>query len=126
MKENFKVIKDCPNAKAFECWVQADTVDPYKLPQGEASAFVDASGRVWAEFQISRSIILVDTNGAKAPNKFGKDRWQFAFFHKWNSGDCTLTSNIPVQIRPYMFVDYLEKNSWCNYPPCYYKSWLTK
>ncbi len=126
MKENFKVIKDCPQGHAFECWVQGDTVDSGKQPKGEASAFIDASGRAWAEFQVSRSIILVDTNGSKAPNRFGKDRWHFAFFNKGVVGDCTITPSLPVQIRPYQFGDYLTEATWCNHPPCYYKEWLMK
>ncbi len=125
LKENFKVIKDCPKGHAVECWTPADTVYSPAFPNGQASAFVDSQGRVWAEFYSTRSIYLVDTNGSKAPNRFGKDRWVFAFKNK-NGGDC---EGITVRIMPYIGDVKTSEDPlsyWCNYPPCYYYSWLFK
>ncbi len=127
MKGSFKVIKDCTADNLYDCWTQGDTLGDSDSPVvGRSKSFVDASGRVWAEYHNNRAIYLVDTNGAKSPNKFGKDRWFFGFRNKDASGDCIIKTDKPVLIIPYNFTDYTEISNVCNYPPCYYKSWLVK
>lgn len=131
MKKNFKVIKDCPAGKTFSCWVDADRVCTGSctaneegmggVPNGGAAAFIDASGRAWAHYAPDHSIYLVDTNGDKGPNQFGKDRWMFSTKDAANK---SVTSGLPAKITPFTINDYLTKNTWCQHAPCYYKSWL--
>lgn len=83
---------------------------------GYGKAFVDSTGRVWALYFSSENIYLVDTNGDKKPNKFGKDR--FVFF----LGDSKGRINKGLATRVIPANDQLIQNNWCNYPPCYYTS----
>ncbi len=135
MKKNFKAIKDCSAGQTFSCWVNADRVctgscngPNYEegaggVPNGGAGAFIDSSGRAWAHYAPDHSIYLVDTNGAKGPNQFGKDRWMFSTKDAKNN---SVTSGLPAKITPFLLTDYLTKNNWCQHPPCYYKSWLSQ
>ena len=128
MKEKMNVVKSCENNNGFDCWLEADTIvaSGIAFPQNNCKAFVDANGRVWAELQPNRSIYLVDTNGDKKPNQFGKDRWWFSFsnYDTGSTNDCTIDQSKPVRILPYSFGDVGSVLNWCHYPPCYYKKWL--
>lgn len=125
LKEKFNVAKICTVSELYSCWTQGDKVFSNSRPAvGFSKSFIDASGRVWAEFDSSRVIYLLDINGAKSPNKFGKDRWIFAFYNQGSTNDCAITPSKPIQIRPYRSTDSVTGDDWCNYPPCYYKSWL--
>lgn len=125
LKEKFKVEKVCAAANLYNCWTQGDKVFSNSRPAvGFSKSFIDTSGRVWAEFDNSRGIYLLDVNSGKSPNKFGKDRWIFAFYNQGSATDCAITPSKPIQIRPYVSTDIFIENDWCNYPPCYYKSWL--
>jgi prepilin-type N-terminal cleavage/methylation domain-containing protein len=127
IKENFKSIKECSAQDLYNCWAKGDTLGESESPvEGSSKSFVDASGRVWTEYHRNRAIWMVDTNGTKSPNKFSKDRWTFTFFNKDSNTDCTITTSKPIQIKPYPFSDYTTESDSCHYPPCYYKSWLTK
>ncbi len=128
MKKNFKVIKDCPGSETFFCWLDADRVcigcggeTAPGVPSGVYGAFLDASGRAWAKYTLDENIYLLDTNGAKSPNQFGKDRWIFTLRDAQNN---RITGGLPAKVTPFLLTDNLTKNSWCQHPPCYYKSWL--
>jgi hypothetical protein len=64
--------------------------------------------------------IMVDTNGFKAPNKYGKDR--FIFLMQATDGNGTgLITKIGV------YVDFPGKDTtWCPSGGCYYQSWLSQ
>ncbi len=133
IKSKFKVAKVCENSNAFDCWADADRVctgacggggsgsEFSGVPGRSSKAFVDASGRSWCRFTELENLFLVDTNGMKAPNRFGKDRWIFTFKNK--NGERTNNAVDYVKIGNFLD-DILNEGNWCHYPPCYYKSWL--
>lgn len=137
LKKSFGVQKVCAKGNVFDCWVKADTI--YNMPSStNAEAFVDISGRAWVQFDCQENIYMVDINGDKGPNRFGKDRWSFTFANEKNKRICdsgngdgnnpTYDCNNPgepMSVIPYPSNDYKKKDSnVCNYPPCYYSSWL--
>lgn len=128
IKKNIIATKVCENNNLYDCWVNADRI--WGGPSHVSWAFVDNSGRAWAVFSQTENIYFVDTNGDRKPNKFGKDRWAFKLADEngvriCNTGDICNNLGYPAQIQPYKNQDYLTKDSnYCNYPPCYYASWL--
>ena len=128
MKNAFKVTKVCNTSLLYDCWVNADGVCPScaggganGLPgQGSSNSFIDASGRAWAQFHCYENIYLVDTNGNKYPNVFGKDRWMFTL---QNADGTRTTVGYPAKVG-ILVNDQKTSSTWCNYPPCYYYSWL--
>lgn len=138
MKEAFKVAKDCPSSERsiYSCWKKGDSLCGGSCSSGNSSdgldlsngaptavsnAFIDASGRSWAAYSSSENIYLVDTNGFKGPNLFGKDRWYFMLADK--SGN-RISEGYAVKVIT--ADDVLSQSSFCKHPPCYYKSWLLK
>src|SRR5574344_1394703 len=122
IKSGFKVTKDCNTNELYSCWVDADKVLNNNYPATDRSlSFIDASGRSWVQYNNTENIYLVDTNGAKGPNRFGKDRWIFTLL---NADNTRTETGYPSKVAT-LFDDITTDNSgWCNYPPCYYKSWL--
>lgn len=132
LENALKVSKDCTNNVRFytpdtainNCWILGDRINsqaPYG-PGWYSQAFIDAAGRSWASYAWNVNIFFVDTNGFKGPNKFGKDRWAFTFY---NANNSLTTSGYPSKIGPYNTDDITGAATvWCNYPPCYYKTWL--
>ena len=90
--------------------------------------FIDLQGRAWMLYIRSENIYLVDTNGDKGPNHFGKDRWIFTFAEDSGHRICGDTNctypGVPKRIIPLFQYDINSANDWCHYPPCNYKSWL--
>ena len=134
LKSKFGISKVCENNNAFDCWFDAEKVCTGScggsVPVGKNYAFVDLSGRSWVLFYKSENIFLVDINGEKGPNHFGKDRWIFTFAGENGqricaSGDYASCDNpgVPLRVIP-LLSDIKEKGDWCHYPPCNYKSWL--
>ena len=128
IKKKFKVSKECSTSNTFDCWVDADRVcvgceGGEGAPAQGANSFIDTSGRDWIRYNNGENIFLVDTNGFKAPNQFGKDRWIFVFVD--NNGRRTNNSAQYRAVAPYR-PDQTTKNTWCQHPPCYYHSWLYK
>lgn len=126
LKGAFKVTQECTPAQLNDCWADGDKVHGTQPGTTNSSSFIDASGRSWAEYQNDMNIYLVDTNGFKSPNRFGKDRWAFALRNVDNS---TLSIGLPAKVGILYNGDILTtadpmSSSWCKYPPCYYKSWL--
>ncbi len=130
-------MKVCENNNAFDCWVDADRVCSGECSSGSgvpslySYSFVDLSGRAWAIFYIQENLYLVDTNGDKGPNRFGKDRWMFTFAGDdgnriCSPGDANSCDNpgVPKRVIPYFQSDINSVTNWCHYPPCNYKSWL--
>lgn len=129
VKSKFKIMKACEKHNAFDCWTDADRVctagcspGGSGVPSNLPKAFIDAEGRSWVQFNSNSNIFLVDTNGQKAPNKFGKDRWVFKIGDK--SGQSVDKAEEYAKVIPYYAQDIKVKNAWCTYPPCYYYSWL--
>lgn len=124
----FKKSKECINSDTGQCWNTASGVETSNgAPVSGSYAFIDSSGMTWAMrgycsgTGTTNSFFLVDTNGFKGPNKYGKDRWAFNWF--LDNG----TSGTPLKITIYTNVDYINgatDNGGCPTGPCYYKSWL--
>ena len=112
----FKAVKSCTPAELDQCWAPGElictgscTVHSPRVDLGSRS-FIDAAGRSWALYAQNEAHYLVDTNGFKGPNKYGKDRWTFGI------GDKKAVISVPD--------DQLTQMYWCESPPCYYRSWL--
>lgn len=123
LKAAFKVSKECTAAQLSSCWAQGDTVNDANggFPNtGSSQSFIDVSGRSWALYYDQESKFFVDTNGFKAPNKFGKDRQMFRLGRQ-NEGWADV--GLPTVVLNWI-PDKTTADDWCHYPPCYYKSWL--
>ncbi len=137
IKNSFSVQKLCENNNIYECWKEADYLWTNAPTSSNSKSFVDASGRVWALFSLSEAGYMVDVNGDKGPNKFGKDRWVFTFAGSDGQRICSGSANIedngclsgnagyPTRVIPFINYDITKYDeNQCHYPPCYYVSWL--
>ena len=143
IKAAFKVAKSCDADNFTDCWVKTDVggdacgslqsdgslCNPSdELPRnGSSIGFVDGSGRFWATYYFMENIYMVDTNGAKGPNRLGKDRWGFFLANKEGVRVPDDPEDIvPAKVSPIAMLD-IKSESWCcRFPPCYYYSWLYK
>lgn len=124
----FKKSKVCTSGNANQCWEMTNGAEASNgTPGADVYAFIDASGMSWAMrrkcsgMDVYVDYFLVDTNGFKGPNKFGKDRWAFSWVLD------NVTSGTPTKVSLYVNVDYTpgNTNAWvCPTGPCYYQSWL--
>jgi len=129
IKNGFSISKECDRKQLEDCWVDGDKFWGDDYPKNWYSpSFVDTSGRVWAVYHLYYNIYLVDVNGDKAPNKFGKDRWAFTLADEngkricYSGGKCNVPPSKVVPVSG-------DKTKWsavCHYPPCYYHTWLYK
>src|SRR5574344_897243 len=129
LQDNFIVIKSCTIEKGdlYNCWAKGEVLcdgacggGGVPIPNG-ADAFIDASGRSWAMYYFYENLYLVDTNGLRPPNRYGKDRWIFSIT---DTNGNIVYKNTPRKIRPYCHYDVNISGAFCYYPPCYYQSWL--
>lgn len=123
MKSAFKVTTDCNTYSDLnKCWADGDKINNNQYPNSSSSlSFVDNSGRSWAQYWYMENDYLVDTNGKKLPNRFGKDRWIFTLK---NADGTRTTVGYPAKVGN-LTGDYKDYNAmYCQYPPCYYYSWL--
>ncbi len=123
MKEKFKIVTDC-GKEISACWGEGELIgEGSSYPKDvESTCFTDASGRSWCTYYNAENIFLVDTNGLKLPNKFGKDRWYFVPANE-NGNRTGIAANYK-KIAPFINSDINNKDVWCHYPPCNFKSWL--
>ena len=127
LKNGLKITKECATTDLYSCWVDSDRVctgacgGNRPINNATCSSFIDSAGRSWALYAGNQNIFLVDTNGFKEPKKFGKDRWMFTLFDEKNT---SITNGFPAKVGIYQGADQTVQTDWCNYPPCYYKSWL--
>ena len=126
MKENFVISKLCENNNGFDCWVDTKEKVFNCCPNNNSKIFIDNSGRAWAQYSNLENMYVVDTNGNKKPNKLGKDRWIFTLGD--SDGKRIAYDGKPGIARkviPFTQQDvtYYSINT-CQYPPCYFKTWL--
>ncbi len=139
LKQRLKVVKSCNNSQSEGCW----NVDgeQWRTENYLARGFVDNNGMAWKLRANDSSqlmpAILLDTNGNKAPNVYGKDRFVL-FFSKGSDSDAWsyLGSNSPIgmptKISPMRDVPQnstitTEENTFCpSYKEisCNFTSWL--
>lgn len=130
-KKHIQIEKDCQTAGVAECWdvngeglfevaSSGATYAPSRPAGTGARGIIDTAGRSWimVESNYCRENIVVDTNGFKPPNKFGKDRFTL---HPTNSNGTT-TAGYHTKITPWQ--DCGHVNQYCGYPPCYGTKWL--
>lgn len=123
-----KIVKSCVNNNVYQCWEPKGEMWWGGHPSKNAFAFVDNSGTVWSEDRDSDSVgggIMIDTNGEKGPNIFGRDRFYFDTFVQnarlISPADPYNVAGIPTQISP------PTDNYWCGAAVnCYYSSWLSE
>lgn len=121
------IVKSCVNNNVYQCWKPKGEMWWGGHPSKNAFAFVDNFGTVWSEDRDSDSVgggIMIDTNGEKGPNVFGKDRFYFDTFVQnarlISPSDPYNVEGIPTQISP------PTDNYWCGAAVnCYYTSWLS-
>ena len=125
----FAVQKQCVNNNNDQCWDSTGETSNGAPTDNGIHAFIDSAGIAWSARCLSDShntgctsnMILVDTNGFKRPNRYGKDRWILWLMDKNNQG----STGIPVKVS--VPDDYTTVNNmYCRTPPCYYKLWLTQ
>lgn len=123
-KTYFNIASDCSagGKDPSECWdYNADDQGPC---QASEEVFVDMSGMVWARTTDNVWGFVVDTNGDRGPNHFGKDRW--CLYTVDNDGNYTDGKKKPISVKPYPNQDILEKSDQCKFPPCYYQSAISR
>lgn len=119
-KSYFKVIKDCSNSNNSDCWSASGEKINSIYPTNLEPAFIDNAGMAWSMYYWQENVIIVDINGNKSPNTYGKDRWIMYYTDQYNS---RITTGIPSKIFPRP--DVTSTGSiWCAYPPCYFRSWI--
>lgn len=127
LSKYFKTVKTCFNDNAEECWVCEKGQAGYWRGSAplwlgcykDSYAFVDASGMAWHLYHNDEYPILIDVNGAKNPNKLGKDRYVLKFGQNNSNSTYMQSPNIIIPMD-----DIIEKERWCPDGHCYYKSLL--
>ena len=127
-KSYFRVIKDCNGNNNDQCWNPTGEKLNSGYPSIYEPAFIDASGMAWSMYYKAENIFVVDTNGHKPPNWYGRDRWVFTYVDVRNN---RITSGTPdkvgIGVGGGNTPDYLTYNAgWCQHPPCYFQSWISK
>lgn len=130
LKSHFDVIKSCENSITDGCWVDtcnATVLDcsPSALTgegEGYSWGFIDNSGRFWNHYKSGSQNyfwLIVDTNGAKSPNRYGRDKWFFYLNDIANNGN----AGVPYQIvLPSDIIT--PRTNGCSMGNCYYKSYI--
>lgn len=117
----FNVAKQCTDTNSEQCWeINGEKYSNFDYPKQASYAFIDSSGRAWAQYWWGSSFMMVDTNGFKKPNQYGKDRFGLLLP---NNTDNNSDTGLPIKVFPY--VDnptwgvcdprnkcYSEKNYW--------------
>ncbi len=140
--ENFKEFsnyflkrKECFSGNNSQCWnPDGEKLYSNSQPDSSALAFVDQSGMAWSLYNNSENIMLVDINGDKKPNEYGKDRWYFVPVNKDGLREGCYGTGKAVGLSVYNSMNdgasasISDINSysgaWCQHPPCKLKSAL--
>ena len=126
--ENFRLLsnyikttKTCFENNANLCWYCDGEAGYYNSSApnytgcGKSNyAFVDNSGTAYYMYANQHRTVVIDTNGNKAPNQLGRDRFVLYF----------LKDNEKRIVKFSPFSDYPNKDRWCPQGYCYYTSWL--
>lgn len=132
IKDQFKIAKDCDAAHLSACWNISAPAEKFRGDNGYVPAFVDNSEMAWKLRDPDSSqhypAILVDTNGNKEPNQYGKDRFAFIYASSsvgWGGNDM----GMPTKIVPFQDIITSTADNLLSCPslashPCYYTQWL--
>lgn len=128
LRQQFKVARTC-DTDVSQCWDMSGE-KAYGIPSStNTPGFVDNSGFVWIATNESGGFtggVVVDTNGLKKPNKYGKDRFLISIY---SADDGT---GMPYKVVPWFGTgcdsatgDCITTSGCCPSGKCYYTSWLT-
>lgn len=99
----FKTSKQCLSNNNSDCWDSTGEASYGGHPLASYSAFIDSAGMAWSMLDVDVDWTVVDTNGFKKPNQWGKDR--FAFYMNDNtSGSIAIIHDLvltPTKIKPF-------------------------
>ena len=126
--DNFKLLskylktsKTCFDNDADKCWYcngeagyYMSSAPNYLGCTKSSYAFIDNAGVAYYMYNNNENTFIIDTNGNKAPNQLGRDR--FAIYFNKNE------TNRTVKFKP--LSDYKTKQRWCPQGDCYFNSWL--
>lgn len=137
-KAGMQVSKDCGTGSAATCWDMTGEslnevyqgggeIAPSKPNATNVRGFIDSAGRDWLMVRggfMWDIMLVVDTNGFKKPNKFGKDRFVFWAVNEAGSGVWSTHPypGTPVKLLP--SPDKAAIDYYCGYPPCPTTTWL--
>lgn len=121
----FSIVKNCTTSNISSCWATNETAGTmWNIPFDGNShyvSFIDKSGTSWCNAN-DYGFMLIDTNGLKSPNQYGKDR--FMLYEIVHGGDSS-TPGIPNYL--WAPPDYNYDAAMCPAGaahPCYYTKWL--
>lgn len=131
----FSVSKQCFNNNNKECWDEkGEKLYANSQPTNDSYAFVDTSGMAWSLYSNGENILLVDMNGLKGPNEYGKDRWYLIPINEKGDREGGNGPNgKAVNMAPFnpnsenggVVNDITTFNAgWCQHPPCKIKTAL--
>lgn len=137
---NFSKTKECEGSELSQCWEMSGEKFRSGTPisNSDAYSFIDSKGRSWSYRNIVTCyIVLVDTNGNKAPNLYGKDRFPFLLAYQphlddpdvgWGANYGSI-SGVPLKVHPFedqvQYTGAAGSGYTCgSVENCYYKSWL--
>lgn len=136
-KSKFKIAKDCGNDTA-SCWdMNGEKSWDGNFPTTDALSFIDSSGMAWSKLyntETSDPSLLVDTNGFKGPNQYGKDRAVFELRYYYDGSHPTnfsgkfsvgLIADCPTGTGVDDIVEETNRCPSMAKHPCYYTSWIT-
>lgn len=137
IKNQFKVVKECTNSQTQGCWNTSGELwrtEDYAVP-----GFIDNTGMAWKlrapDTMNIVPAILLDTNGFKKPNQYGKDRFPLTFSSASTSDIWYWlqinTLGVPTHISPFADIPQntpgeTHQQMCPSYAKmdCYYTSWL--
>lgn len=128
-KNKFSISKDCPTAPD-QCWNMSGEktfIGNGGYPLSDAPAFIDNSGFAWTKPGLAGwtgTEFMVDTNGNKPPNQYGKDR---ALFNLINVTGHPKSPSIGLagDMTDSAVGSQLARCPSVATTPCYYTSWIT-
>lgn len=130
LKSHFNISKSCENSITDGCWIDTCNAtikdcSPSAVPgegEGNSWGFIDASGRFWNHYKSSHQDyfqLIVDTNGAQGPNRYGRDKWFFFIY------DLSGLPNAGVPYKVGLRSNMLpQTTTGCSLGNCYYKSYI--
>lgn len=121
-KSEFDVVKDCSGGDPYDCWSSDGNKWYGAYPDPSAHAFIDKSGMAWTQAIYNHERFMVDTNGSKKPNQWGKDRFPLTNFVNGSEAN----KGIPDSIHIY-YQDRSPNGTNGDCPEtqtCYYQSWI--
>lgn len=129
-KSKMKVSKDCGTDTA-SCWdMSGEKSWDGSWPSTSASSFIDASGMAWSKLQSDNDStdtpeVLVDTNGAKGPNQYGRDRAIFTLMCLSSNRNGSPYIGLSIDMTNPSDTESKYRCPSIAKHPCYYTSWIT-